>query len=202
MPGRDIAGTTERAQTAPAALPTLSLSDLHAEPLELERGPEPEPPGAILGWSLGCAAALLLLAAQLLWFNRIELSRQPELGGFYEILCNQVICGIPPRQSVTQIRNHQLVVRAHPEYQDALSVHLLLENAADFRQPFPAIDLMFSDIRGRTVASRRLQPADYLDDSLDPLNMTPALPYQISVDILDPGRRAVSYEVRLAPASL
>jgi len=183
-------------------LPSLSLDDLHAEPLQLEREPEPASPGAILGWTLGCLLALGLLAAQLLWFNRIEWSRQDQLAGFYDILCHQVQCDIPPRRAVERIHNLQLVVRAHPDYQDALSVHLLLENDADFEQPFPAIDLIFADIRGRPVASRRLQPSDYLAPDLNPLRMARSQPYQVNLEILDPGRRAVSYEVQLAPAQL
>ncbi len=179
-----------------------ALHDLHAEPMELLHPLEPAPPAAIMGWSLGCIAASVLLAAQLLWFNRIDWSQQPQLTDFYQILCNQVDCAIPPRQAVNLIRNHQLVVRTHPRFSDALSIDLLLENTADFRQPFPAIDLNFSDIRGRTVARRLLQPSDYLDASLDPLNMPYAQPFQVNLSILDPGPRAVSYEIQLAPASL
>ncbi|GGO82317.1 hypothetical protein GCM10011348_23430 [Marinobacterium nitratireducens] len=187
----------------PAPLPPrLSVDDLHAEPLQLQREPEPASPTAILGWSLGCLFALALLASQLVWFNRLEWSQQERLAGFYEILCNQVRCNIPPRRDIDSIRNLQLVVRAHPQYQEALSVHLLLENDAGFDQPFPAIDLTFADIRGRTVAERRLQPGDYLDPALNPLRMRHREPYQINLEVLDPGRRAVSYEVELAPATL
>lgn len=179
-----------------------ALQDLHAEPLELTHPPAPAPAGAILGWSLGCLAACVLLASQLAWYNRIEWSRVPALTEYYDILCNQVECAIPPRQAIELIRNRQLVVRAHPRFEDALSIDLLLENTADFTQPFPAIELSFSDIRGRTVARRVLQPQDYLDDALNPLKMEHSQPFQVNLAILDPGRRAVSYEVQLAPARL
>jgi predicted Zn finger-like uncharacterized protein len=181
---------------------TPALYDLYAEPLELLHPAQPAAPAAVLGWSLGCLFAALLLASQLLWFNRIPWSQQPRLSEFYDILCHQVDCAIPPRQAVELIRNRQLVVRPHAEFQDALSIDLLLENTADFRQPFPAIELRFSDIRGRTVAHRLLQPNDYLDISLNPLKMAYSQPYQVNLAILDPGRRAVSYEVQLAPARL
>lgn len=191
-----------RPEPAARTPPHRPFGDLHAEPLELAREPEPSSPGAILGWSLACFLALLILVGQLLWFNRIELSRLPALAGFYDIACHQIDCAIPPRQAVDLIQSDQLVVRPHPRYRDALTIHLLLENNAGFVQPFPAIDLTFSDIRGRPVASRLLQPADYLDAGLDPLKMPRAQPFEISLAILDPGRRAVSYEVRLAPARL
>jgi predicted Zn finger-like uncharacterized protein len=194
QPSRPSADT--RSRGAPA------LYDLHAEPLELLHPAEPAAPGAVLGWSLGCLLAALLLASQLLWFNRIPWSQQPRLSEFYDILCHQVDCAIPPRQAVELIRNRQLVVRPHAEFQDVLSIDLLLENTANFRQPFPAIELRFSDIRGRTVAHRLLQPDDYLDVSLNPLKMAYSQPYQVNLAILDPGRRAVSYEVQLAPARL
>ncbi|UTW11835.1 zinc-ribbon and DUF3426 domain-containing protein [Marinobacterium rhizophilum] len=187
---------------APQPQGLAALQDLHAEPLELAHPATPAAPGAVLGWSLGCLAACVLLASQLAWFNRIEWSRQPALAEFYDILCHQVECAIPPHQAIEFIHNRQLVVRAHPRFEDALSIDLLLENTADFRQPFPAIELSFSDIRGRTVARRILQPRDYLDDALDPLKMAHSQPFQVNLAIQDPGRRAVSYEVQLAPARL
>ncbi len=200
------ASPSEAPATSPGTpshpLGLAALQDLHAEPLELAHPVAPSAPGAVLGWSLGCLAACVLLASQLAWFNRIEWSRQPALTEFYEVLCNQIECNIPPHQAIELIHNRQLVVRAHPRFEDALSIDLLLENTADFRQPFPAIELSFSDIRGRTVARRVLQPRDYLDDALDPLKMTHSQPFQVNLAILDPGRRAVSYEVQLAPARL
>nr|WP_067296293.1 DUF3426 domain-containing protein [Marinobacterium profundum] len=193
-------------QAAPQPTPQpqglAALQDLHAEPLELMHPITPAAPGAVLGWSLGCLAACVLLASQLAWFNRIEWSREPLLADAYEILCHQLECAIPPYQAVELIHNRQLVVRAHPRIEDALSIDLLLENTADFRQPFPAIELSFADIRGRTVARRLLQPQEYLDDILDPLKMPNSQPFQVNLAILDPGRRAVSYEVQLAPARL
>jgi predicted Zn finger-like uncharacterized protein len=189
-------------QSTPQPQGLAALQDLHAEPLELMHPVAPAAPGAVLGWSLGCLLASVLLVSQLAWFNRIEWSREPLLADAYDILCHQLECDIPPYQAVELIHNRQLVVRAHPRYEDALSIDLLLENTASFRQPFPAIALSFSDIRGRTVARRVLQPKDYLDDILDPLKMPNSQPYQVNLAILDPGRRAVSYEVQLAPAQL
>lgn len=157
-------------------------------------------PAGSIGWSLLSLLTLLLLMAQFLWFERVSLRPQPVLAPFYTQLCQKVPCNMPLLTDISSISTQQLIVQQHPKYQGALNVIVLLENLADFEQPYPIIELSFSDRKGQLISQRRFQPKDYLNGSVtDPLKMPVNHSVQIHLEILDPGRRAVSYQAELLP---
>lgn len=159
-------------------------------------------PAASIGWSLLSLLTLLAFMAQFLWFERISLRQQPMLAPLYSQLCQKVPCNMPLQREISSISTQQLIVQQHPEYQGALNVSVLLENFAGFEQPYPAIELSFSDRKGELISQRRFQPEDYLNSSLiDPLKMPVNQSVQVRLEILDPGRRAVSYQAELLPSN-
>lgn len=138
----------------------------------------------------------LLLVCQVLWFNQQYWRTSPFLLPLYEQF------NLSPWQNIKQIRNEQLVVQPHPEFQDAIRVSLRLKNTAPIPQPFPRLKLTFSDLKGRVVASQIFTPKTYLDlERFDPKSMPSDTPLQFQLDLLAPSRRAVSYQLELFPAS-
>lgn len=187
-----------RAKKREAELPPLL--EMRAEPLILEMAEERDTAYATAGWLLAIVLAAGLLLFQWLWFERASLARDPNLHPFYTLLCDSVNCDLS-RNAVAEIVNQQLVVRPHPKFGDALSVSLRLLNRSPFAQPFPNLELSFHDLKGRPVAERRFTPNDYLNTQrFDPTHMPPETPIELRLDILDPGRRAVSYELKIEPA--
>ncbi|MBQ0757683.1 MAG: DUF3426 domain-containing protein, partial [Amphritea sp.] len=151
-----------------------------------------------VGWTTFVLLALLMLAVQYLWFNRQQLSIHPELTSGFKLVCEHLPCKLKAPINLNLINTQKLVIQQHTEYQGALSVNLLLENRADFSQPFPAIQLSFSNRRGELISQRTFQPIEYLKSTqTEPMSMPVGKPVQISFDILDPGRRALSYEALL-----
>ena len=56
--------------------------------------------------------------------------------------------------------------------------------------------MRFADLGGQLVASRRFKPSEYLAGELAGRSeMPPQTPIHISLDILDPGTRAVNYSL-------
>ena len=142
--------------------------------------------------------AIILFAGQLLWFNRQPLSAIPELTQLYQQACQHLPCKLLPVIDLKQIDTRQLVIQEHTRYQGALSVSLLIENIAPTAQPYPAVLLSFTDRKGKLISQRLFEPEDYLNNRQLNLQQMPAQQMvQISFDILDPGRRAISYEARL-----
>lgn len=159
-------------------------------------------PTITFGWSLLSLLTLLLLMAQYAWFERASLRQQPMLTPFYSQLCQKAPCNMPIQSAISLIYTNQLIVQQHPEYQGALNVSILLENLAEFEQPYPAIQLSFSDRKGQLISQRSFQPNEYLiDPAIAPLIMPINRSVQIRMDILDPGRRAISYQAELLPAN-
>ncbi|PSL15523.1 putative Zn finger-like uncharacterized protein [Marinobacterium halophilum] len=189
------------APATPTAAPASPPLPFRAEPIALHSNAiKDSSPLATAGWLLLSLCATLMLAVQLLWFERAHLASRPELHSIYALLCEQVDCSLT-RNTLNLIENQGLHVQPHPQYRDALSVSLLLENTAAFSQPWPALQLRFTDLKERLVAQRTFQPEEYLDTaSIDPLRMPTGQPVQIALELASPGRRGVSYELKLVPA--
>jgi predicted Zn finger-like uncharacterized protein len=181
---------------AEPALRNDPLLDLHDEPLQLDWQPPKKQWPRRLGWALLNLVALFGLFAQYVGFHFNELARQDQYRPWFVQFCAWADCKVPSKVDVKQIRSSNLVVRSHPEFSGALQVDAILYNRATFSQPFPLLELRFADLNGQLIASRRFKPWEYLGGELKgQTEMPPQTPIHISLDILDPGSRAVNYSL-------
>ena len=157
------------------------------------------------GWSTFLMIVLILLLAaglplQYTWYHREELSQNTLLRPWLDLTCTAVGCTLPPLIDIRAISSEDLLVRSHTEIANALTVNLVFRNTATFAQPFPALELRFTDADNTLVAQRRFLPSEYLPADLAGMQMMPPdAPVQIQLEILDPGVRAVNYEVGFSP---
>ncbi|MBW5415572.1 DUF3426 domain-containing protein [Pseudomonas sp. MAG002Y] len=190
---------SDREATPVRAEPALrndTLLDLHDEPLQLDWQPPKKQWAKRLGWVLLNLVALFGLFAQYVGFHFDELARQDQYRPWFVQFCAWADCKVPSKVDVKQIRSSNLVVRSHPEFSGALQVDAILYNRATFSQPFPLLELRFADLNGQLIASRRFKPWEYLGGELKgQTEMPPQTPIHISLDILDPGSRAVNYSL-------
>lgn len=173
------------------------IASLEPEPLEVDW----QEPGAWrrrLLWPLLALIALLSLLAQVAWLEFDRLSRVEPYRSAYGIACRIVGCQLPELLDRSQIHTSNLLVRSHPEIADALQVDVILQNNAPFEQTFPVLELTFTNLRSEPVASRRLEPADYLGGELAGRDKMPVRqPIHIALEIADPGSEAVSYHITI-----
>lgn len=163
-----------------------------------------------LAYLLTSLVLIAVLAAQYLAYHFQTLSQNPTLRPWLNSICQQGICALPPLTDISQIRSEELLLRSHPDLDDMLIMQMNFRNLADFSQPLPAFDLMFTDIRGTTVAGRRFQPQDYLglsgadqpgsSSSVDPsaadlITVPAGALVMASLTFTDPGVDAVNYQV-------
>lgn len=175
-------------------IPELPMQDLLDRP---KTAPRPSLLNR-LGYSVIALLALALLLAQIVWFNPALVHQYAFLAPVQQMISQQLNLPTPAQQAAEKIINERLVIQPHEEYADVLRVSLRLINQANFAQPFPALHLSFSDLAGKPVAQRVFEPAEYLDLTLFPQQMMPAQqPVQIQLDILNPGTRAVNYQLEL-----
>ncbi len=157
--------------------------------------------GELLKWAALSLAAVLVFTSQYLIFNFAELSRTPTWRPFYANLCGAIGCALPNPSDVTRLRGANLVVRDHPAAEGALIVDVIVFNEAEYPQPFPLLELGFTNLNGRPVASRRFGPSEYLrGDLTDMAQMPPGVPVRLSLEIVDPGSEAQNYTLRFLPA--
>ncbi|MDF5809402.1 DUF3426 domain-containing protein [Pseudomonas aeruginosa] len=149
-----------------------------------------------LGWLLLILLALGGLAAQYVAYHFDELARQDAYRPWFAQLCPEIGCTLPSKVDVEQIRSSNLVVRSHPEFSGALVVDAIIYNRASFSQPFPLAGTAIRRPQRPPHRQSPLKPGEYLGGELaGRTEMPPQVPIHVSLDILDPGPKAVNYSL-------
>lgn len=169
------------------------LLDLTDDPLQLDwQKPKPRW-GRRFFWGL---LIVLAAAALIVQINFEELVRQDQYRPWFQQICPQIGCTVPPKVDTNLLESSNLVVHSHPEFKGALVVDAIIYNRAPFSQPFPLLELRFADPNGQLIASRRFKPSEYLSGEMaGKAKMPPQTPIHIALDILDPGTKAVNYSL-------
>ena len=152
-------------------------------------------------WSACAVFFVLILLFQYAWFNKDTLSLNSTLHPAYEWLCKTASCTLPPRIDIASMKSLQLMVRSHPDQEDALVVDAVIINNAEHFQPYPILDLSFTDINGNLVANREFSSQEYLAGELAGSKKMPiGQPIRLALEIIDPGQDAVNYALRFNAA--
>jgi len=145
-------------------------------------------------WGGLSVLALLVLIGQLAWWQFDRLGRIEPYRSVYGQVCGLIRCELPGLTDPSRIRAYNLVVRDHPDVQDALMIDAILLNTASFAQPFPELVLEFSDLSDQLVAKRSFKPEEYLSGEMAGREtMPPNQPVHLTLELVDPGERAVNY---------
>ncbi|RMO74942.1 hypothetical protein ALQ35_02980 [Pseudomonas fluorescens] len=172
------------------------LQDLEDDPLHLYAQKRPSGWGRRLLWMFLVLLAAAGLAGQYIAYQFDDLARQDAYRPWFQQLCPTLGCTVPSRVDIAHIKSSNLVVRSNPEFAGALVVDAIIYNRATFSQPFPLLELRFADLNGSLIASRRFKPGEYLSGELAGVSEMPSqTPIHISLDILDPGNKAVNYSL-------
>ncbi len=148
-------------------------------------------------WSIATLFLCLTLMAEYTWFNRNQFSQFPELQSIFSKLCQHFECKDFAMRNPSKIELITRNVYSHPNEKDALMVNVTMKNTANFAQPYPVVQVDFSDVRGAIVAARRFFPEEYLslqNDSEVLHLLQPDADASITLEIQDPGKQAMTYE--------
>lgn len=149
-------------------------------------------------WPIVTALAALALLVQYAWINFYTLAREDAYRPVYAVACTLVGCQLPEQSDPDAIRITNMVVRSDPALSYALAVDAIVQNTASFAQPFPELELSFKDINSFPVASRQFKPEEYLAGELaGKKEMPPAKSVHISLQVVDPGPKAVSHYLQI-----
>jgi predicted Zn finger-like uncharacterized protein len=141
---------------------------------------------------------LLGFGAQYISTHFNELSQDAQWRPLLQTACATLSCTIPEWRDFNAIQQNDLIVRSHPQQRDALLINVQLKNASAFPQAFPLLELSFSDINGAPIATRRFKPEEYLAGELSGLRLMPTQQaIQIELALVDPGKAAVNYQLKL-----
>lgn len=173
------------------------INRIQPEPLELKVGRN----GGFwlkLGWSVLLLLLVAVLLAQLLFFQFDQWAKQPTWRPVYSLLCERLACELPSLYNIDAIDAQHLSVNSHKVYKNTLVVDAVLNNQSNIAQPFPHLELFFTDNDSKVLAARRFSPAEYLHGELKGKAMMPARqPIRIALEIVDPGKQATGYYLQL-----
>ncbi|MHB8345618.1 MAG: DUF3426 domain-containing protein [Acidiferrobacterales bacterium] len=149
-------------------------------------------------WILGNLLLVLLLGAQALYFYGASLSN------WYPPV-SQVVAGArrwfglrtAARTDIGLIDLQQAQIAPHPSVANALRITATLVNRALRVQPYPLLEVTFSGSGGSVIARRVFRPREYLGAAQSRAGMPPNVAIPVSFDVLNPGQRAVGYEIQL-----
>lgn len=150
------------------------------------------------------AAVLLLIVgifAQLVYFNRDGLARQPQLRPLMEQMCGFMGCTIPLRVDLNAFELSDRDVRTHPQQAGQLLVSATIKNNAAYPQPYPVIELSFRSIEGQLIIKHLFKPNDYVGKNLSLDNgIASQQTLRLSMAIPDPGPTAINFLFDFLPA--
>ena len=173
---------------------TSPYHDLRREPVGMAGGSNGRLRGFL--WSLAILVLIGGLVSQVVWFQFDRLSAIPQLRPFYVQGCEMFGCELKPLVDVQSIQSRKLVVKTNAENRSQLIVDAVIINRAAFEQPFPAIALTFSNLNNDVVAQSVFTPDEYLaGDGQDLEAMPTDTPVRILINIRDPGKDAVNYNI-------
>ena len=149
-------------------------------------------------WTTATLVALVVIVAQLAWFNRDRvLLKYPEVLPYAKRLCAEFDCQLIREKDVSKIKLVNRDVRLHPTYQDTLLVNAAMKNELSIRQPYPKVQLTLYDTSGSLLGHREFVPNDYLDSSIEIEKGMPIdSPVYFVLEVSGPTAGAVSFEFR------
>lgn len=148
-----------------------------------------------IAWSLAILVFTATLFAEYIWFNRNELISDPQLRPLVTQFCALANCDTMDLREPAKIEMTTRNIYSHPNVKNALMISGTLVNHAHFEQPYPNIQIDFSDVRGEVIASRIFTPEHYMQIKLSSLKlMPPEMPVDFNMEIQDPGNDAMTYE--------
>lgn len=175
---------------------TARSGTLASEELEQALEAPPESPVRLFLWGLGSLLLLALFAGQALWSYRDRLAQSPEWRPYIEQFCATLRCEIQPLRDVARIALTSRALQPNPALAGAYDVHLILVNQASFDQPYPEIELAFTNLDGQHLARRRFQPAEYLAAETRGQLMPAGVPVHVRFAIVAPDPSATGFEFR------
>jgi predicted Zn finger-like uncharacterized protein len=144
----------------------------------------------------GVVALALLLLGQIVHFNRESLVLSQAVGPAISQVYGWFGVTLVPRWDLAAYNVKQLGAEAEGGEGTQLRVRLSLQNESSRVQPLPLLRLTLQDRFGNPVATRDLEPVEYLPARVsDQRLLEPDQRIDAELHVIDPGRAAIGFEI-------
>ena len=129
-----------------------------------------------------------------LWSERQTLAWDDTWGPLVQTLCKAAPCAIEQRRDVAAIELLQRDIRPSDSDPDISDFRLMIQNNASFEQPYPTVEIHFTDTQGKILSTEVHTPDQYLSDELKTTQMPPNQKVLILVKAKQPHAQAFGFE--------
>ena len=144
----------------------------------------------------GAVALALLFAIQIVHHNRQSLALSPSFGSVASTVYGWFGVTLVPRWDLTAYSVKQLGAEAEGGDGNRLRVRLSLQNESTRVQPLPLLRLTLQDRYGNAVATRDLEPREYLPKrAAEQRLLEPDQRIDAELHVIDPGKAAIGFEI-------
>ena len=120
---------------------------------------------ASLAWGIGSLFLIVMLAAQIIYLYRAELSvNAPATRPYLQRYCELLECTIPSSQYSKLLNIESSDMQSDTEQPGVITLSATIRNHAPNPQAFPSFQLTLIDHQDRPLASRNFSPDIYLED--------------------------------------
>jgi hypothetical protein len=181
----------EAAEPAPAPASVTAPNDAVLAPL-LAANARPRPDWRYVGGVVLLAFVLLL---QILHYNRQSIALNPTFGSAATTVYGWFGVTLMPRWDLTAYTVKQLGAEAEGTGSQ-LRVRLSVQNESSRVQPLPLLRLTLQDRYGNAVATRDLEPADYLPKPVaNQRLLEPDQRIDVELHVVDSNKSAIGFEI-------
>jgi hypothetical protein len=144
----------------------------------------------------GVVALALALLLQVLHHNRQRLVLSPAVGPVVSTVYGWFGATLTPLWDLTAYTVKQLGAEAEGSEGSRLRVRLSVQNDSERVQPLPLLRLTLQDRFGQAVATRDLEPKDYLPARAGDVRLLePDQRIDAELHVIDPGKAAIGFEI-------
>jgi predicted Zn finger-like uncharacterized protein len=120
---------------------------------------------ASLAWGIGSFFLIVMLAAQVIYLYRAELSTSaPATRPYLQRYCELLGCTIPSSQYAKSLKIESSDMQSDAGQPGVITLSATIRNRAPNPQAFPSFQLTLIDHQDRPLASRNFSPDVYLED--------------------------------------
>jgi predicted Zn finger-like uncharacterized protein len=151
---------------------------------------------ARLVWIAGAAVVAIAVAFEWSDFQQKPLLEQPAVQSWMIRLGIREPSPDPIFRDLEQIVLVSRELKTHPLREDMLRLTATIVNRAAKTQPYPELEVLLLDSRGVEISRKLFTPEDYLAENSSTISgMTPQAYLPLILDLPDPGREAVGFEL-------
>lgn len=164
----------------------VSLPSFARQRVRLPRPAQPR-------WWLVSGGLLVSMLALYPVADRAQLAADPDWRPALTSMCGVLRCSLPAWRELKAFEFIESDSQPHPSVPKARLITASFRNDARFAQAWPLLELRISDLDGRDVALRRFRPQEYLGGVPPNATIQPGQTVNAKLEVVDPGRDAVSY---------